>query len=173
MKSLIMKSLMLICLSLVLCAQPYAGERRASQINPNGETTVSAEFGKTKLVAIFQTSTVDIGPPPTDNKPRRFAQCTYTRIPCSLTGQIRVLVNGRDTFVPTSAFADLGDIVSVEFSTKEDLFILTIRGGDGSESYIARLVFNKERLLERRLYSGEDKYHVLEVSRYYKTPPLD
>jgi hypothetical protein len=155
---------------LVLCAQPYASERHASKIAPNGETTVSAAFGKTKLVAVFHTSTVEIS---TDDKTPRFAQCTYSRVPCSLTGQIKIFVDGTDILVPGAAYADLGDISTAEFSTKEGFFVLTITGGDASESYLARLVFNKNRLLERRLYSGEDPDHVLEVSHFYKTPALN
>lgn len=86
---------------------------------------------------------------------------------------MKILVNERDIFVPVSAYADLGDVLSAEFSTKGGLFVLTVRGGDASESYIVRLSFNKERLLERRVYSGEDPYNVLEVTRYYQVSAVD
>jgi len=63
-------------------------------------------------------------------------------------------VDGDEVEVPKSAFADLGDIVSVEVSRDGDNFALTIEGGDAAYSYFARLIFDKHRVLERRLYPG-------------------
>jgi hypothetical protein len=142
-------------------------------MDPSGETKVSASIGKTKIVAILRTSTVDIGTPTAVDKTRRFAQCTYARFPCVLTGRISILVNESEIFIPRSAYSDLGDISSVEVSPSGNVFTLTVKGGDASESYIARLVFDKERVLERRLYSGEDPQHATEVSRYYLVGAAD
>jgi hypothetical protein len=142
-------------------------------MDSSGETKVSASIGKTRIVAFLRTSTVDIGTPPAVGKNRRFAQCTYARFPCVLTGWISILVNENEIFIPRSAYSDLGDITSAEVSPNGNLFVLTIKGGDASESYIARLVFDKERVLERRLYSGEDPQHATEVSRYYLVGAAD
>lgn len=79
-----------------------------------------------------------------------------------------ISVDESEVRVPRSAYSDLGDIVSVEVSPKGKAFVLTITGGDASESYIARLMFDKHRVFERRIYPGEDPQHVTEVSRYYQ-----
>lgn len=70
--------------------------------------------------------------------------------------------------MPRAAYADLGDISSAELTTNKGQMILTIQGGDASESYIAKLTFNRQRVLERRLYSGEDADHPLEISHFYQ-----
>jgi hypothetical protein len=128
-------------------------------------------LGKTNAQAIFRTSTVQISG--TEDKTRRFAQCTYSRIPCSLTEQVRVLIDGSEVFIPRSAYADLGDITSAEFATSDNQVMLTIRGGDGSESYVAKLLFGKNGVAERRLYSGEDEQHPLQVTHYYRVSTAD
>jgi hypothetical protein len=163
-----MKSLTLICLLLMLCAH-LVGQGRASKIDPNGETTVSAFIAKVKLVAVFQTSSVEVS---NDDKIPRFPQCTYSRIPCVIVRQLKLFVNDAEVFLPRSVYADLGDIQSAEFSSKNGLFVLTLMGGDASESYTARIVFDK-RLRERRLYSGEDRIHALEVTRYNQVTAVD
>ncbi len=98
---------------------------------------------------------------------RRFAQCTKSRIPCSLTEAIRVTIAGKETPLPRSAFADLGDISDAQITLKGHRVVLVIRGGDASESYIAKLSFIKGRLVERRMFSSEDSSHPFEISRYF------
>jgi len=88
-------------------------------------------------------------------------------------GQLRITVSGNEIFVPRSAYSDLGDILSAEISTKGNVFVLAITGGDASESYIVRLIFDKNRLLERRLYSGGDRQHAVEVSHYFQVSAVD
>lgn len=163
-----MKFSILVCLSLFLCAR-LAGQSLTSKINPNGETTVSALVAKVKLVAVFHTSSVEVS---NDDKVPRFPQCTYSRFPCVLVQQLKLFVNDSEIFVPRSVYADLGDIQSAELSNKNGLFVLTLTGGDASESYIVRIVFDK-RLQERRLFSGEDRLHALEVTRYHQVATVD
>jgi hypothetical protein len=70
-------------------------------------------------------------------------------------------------FIPRSAYADLGDIETAKLNVSNGRMTLTITGGDASEAYVAKLFFDRQRVLERRLYSGEDDTHPLEVSHYY------
>jgi len=156
---------------LVLCCQFCSAQSRGSKITPSGETKVSAVLGKIKAEATFRTSTVQISG--TEEKNRRFAQCTYSRIPCSLTEQVRVLIDGNEVFIPSSAYADLGDITTAEFAASDNQVTLTIRGGDASESYVAKLLFGKDRLAERRFYSGEDEEHPLQMTHYYPVRTAD
>jgi hypothetical protein len=166
-----MNPMKMLWIALVLCCQFCFAQGRGSKVAPSGETTVSAALGKTKAEASFRTSTVQVSG--TQEKHRRFAQCTYSRIPCSLTEQVRVLIDGSEVFIPRSAYADLGDITTAEFAMNDNRVTLTIRGGDASESYVAKLLFGKDGLTERRLYSGEDEQHPLQVTHYYQVSAAD
>jgi hypothetical protein len=153
----------LFCL-MSLYAQLNKGNK-SSSITPNGETKIAGMWGKRHLVALFYTSTVavDLG-----DKIPRFAQCTYSRVPCVMTRKIALSIEGQEIFVPRSAYADLGDIQSAEFSFTADKLSLIIKGGDASESYVAHLIFDHSRALERQLYSGEDISHALETTYYHE-----
>lgn len=166
-----MNPMKMLWITLVLCCQFCFAQSRGSKVTPSGETRVSAVLGKTKAEATFRTSTVQISG--AEEKNRRFAQCTYSRIPCSLTEQVRVRIDGSDVFIPRSAYADLGDITSAELAGSDNRVTLTIRGGDASESYVAKLLFGKDGLAERRLYSGEDEQHPLQVTHYYQVSTAD
>jgi hypothetical protein len=139
-------------------------QTRASKINPNGETTVSAVIAKAKLVAIFQTSIVEVS---NDDKIPRLPQCTYSRVPCVIVRQLKIFVNDVEVFVPRSVYADIGDLQSAEFSQKDGLYTLTLTGGDASESYISRITFDKQ-MRERRLYSAGNQTRALETTRYHE-----
>ena len=165
-----MNTLKLVWITLFFCCQFCFAQSSGSKVAPSGETTISAALGKTKVEALFRTSTVQISG--MKEKNRRFAQCTYSRIPCRLTEQVRILIDGSDIFIPRSAYSD-GDISTAEWSLSDGRVMLTIRGGDASESYIAKLLFGKEGLAERRLYSGEDAEHPLEVSHYFQVSAAD
>ena len=150
---------------LLVACQFCAAQSHAVKIAPSGTTTISAAFGRMKVKAEFRTATVQISIG--EASKRKFVQCTYSITPCSLTERVRLQIDGKGVVFPDSAYSDLGDITTAQLTTKAGLVILIIRGGDASEAYIADLMFNRDRLLERRLYSGEDPNHPLEISHYY------
>lgn len=76
-------------------------------------------------------------------------------------------MNGVELSLPSAAYADLGDINSAAIEEKGDQIVITLDGGDASESYIAKLIFDKDRLVERRIYPGEDATEPVEISHYY------
>jgi hypothetical protein len=152
----------ILCVAFASSHLAFAQNRPVS-VASNGETAVSASLEGKYAKALFHTSSVSV----TDSENRRFAQCTSSRIPCSLTSQLKIFWNDSEVFVPRSAYADLGDISTAQLSVANGRMILAIRGGDASEGYIAKLEFNKERVVMRSLYSAEDTSHPLEVSRYY------
>jgi hypothetical protein len=118
-----------------------------------------------ELKAFIQTMVVPKKAPSSPQE--HFAQCTSSRTPCVLTSQIKLLDGASEVFVPRGAYADLGDIFSAELTMSNGLFVLTLRGGDASEAYIAKLEFNKDRVIRRLLYSAEDTAHPLEVSQFF------
>jgi hypothetical protein len=152
----------ILCLAI---SQPCLAQGNGSAVKPSGKTTLSAVVGKARVEVSLWTSVVKFT---TDEEMNRwYAQCSHGRTPCSITGRIRIYVNGAEVFVPRAACADLGDIVSAKFSRQGAMFALTIDGGDASASYRAVLTFNRERVVGRKLYNGEFPSRPLEVSRFY------
>lgn len=71
-----------------LCLYPQFCLSQGTKVASSGETKLSSVLGKVKIEVVFRTSII-----PTSNdehENRRFVQCTYSRIPCSLTEAIRV-----------------------------------------------------------------------------------
>jgi len=118
-----------------------------------------------ELKALIQTMAVPKSAPGSPEE--HFAQCTSSRTPCVLTSEIKLLDGASEIFVPRGAYADLGEIFSAELTTRDGLFVLTLQGGDASEAYIAKLEFNKDRVVRRTLYSAEDAAHPVEVSQFF------
>ncbi|MGC2637451.1 MAG: hypothetical protein WA294_09755 [Acidobacteriaceae bacterium] len=161
-----MKVLTVLAIALLWPCRPSLAQDHVQRIAPDGNTELSGVIDATRVRVTFRTSTLPI--PANDPDHRRFVQCTYSRVPCSLTEDIRIFADGSEVIVPKAAYADLGDIATAELTTKHGHMVLTIQGGDASESYIAQLTFNRQRVYERRLSSGEDAGHPLEISHFYQ-----
>ncbi len=76
-------------------------------------------------------------------------------------------INGTAIPLPKSAYADLGDVSTVELKRDARSIVLLVHGGDASESYMAKLIFQHGALIKRELYSSEDSAHPVEISRYF------
>lgn len=150
--------------STVVLAQACFAQQHPTQVSSNGTTMVVMSVKGKDVKALIQTMVV---PKVAFNTPEHFAQCTSSRSPCVLTSQIKLLDGGSEVFVPRGAYADLGDIFSAELTTSNGVTVLTLRGGDASEAYIAKLEFNKDRVIRRSLYSAEDSAHPAEVSQFF------
>ena len=160
-----MKLRLFVITSVVLLCQACLAQQRPTQVSSNGTTTVTMPVNGKELKALIQTMVVPKAAP---NSPEKhFAQCTSSRTPCVLTSEIKLLDGADEVFVPRGAYADLGDIFSAELTTRNGLFVLTLHGGDASEAYIAKLEFNKDRVVRRTLYSAEDAAHPVEVSQFF------
>lgn len=152
----------ILCLAI---SQPCLAQGNGSAVKPSGKTTLSAVVGKAKVEVSLWTSVVKFTTD--EERSRWYAQCPGGRGPCSITGRMRIYVNGAEVFVPVAAYAGLTNMVSAKFSRQGAMFALTIDGGDGAGSYRAVLTFNGERVVGRKLYSGEFPSRPLEVSRFY------
>ncbi len=151
--------------STVLLCQACLAQQHPTPVSSNGTTTVTMSVKGKELKALIQTMVVP--KMASSSSEEHFAQCTSSRTPCVLTSQIKLLDGTSEVFVPRGAYADLGDIFSAELTMSNGLFVLTIRGGDASEAYIAKLEFNKDRVIRRTLYSAEDTGHPVEVSQFF------
>lgn len=151
--------------STVLLCQLCLAQQHPTQVSSDGMTTVATSVQGKELKALIWTMVVPKMAPSSPEE--HFAQCTSSRTPCVLTSQIKLFDGAREVFVPRGAYADLGDIFSAELTLSNGLFVLTIKGGDASEAYIAKLEFNKDRVIRRTLYSAEDTTHPVEVSQFF------
>lgn len=160
-----MKLRLFIIMSAVVMCQACLAQQHPTQVSSNGTTTVTMSVKGEELKALIQTMVVPKAAP---NLPEeRFAQCTSSRTPCVLTSQIKLFDGASEVFVPRGAYADLGDIFTAELTMSNGLFVLTLKGGDASEAYIAKLEFNKDRVIRRSFYSAEDIAHPLEVTQFF------
>ena len=161
----------IMVLSLALVQGPYAHAASVSpaaahswKVKRNSQTIYSGHVGPHRLRISVRTFALEGTLRP--GAPGHFAQCTTAPRWCDLTAEINVTLDGRPLFLPRNAYADLGDLTEMSARFAGDDLILTARGGDAAESYIAKLQFDSRRLVVRRLYSGEDPYHPVEVSQY-------
>lgn len=160
-----MKLRLFVIASTVILCHACLAQLQPTRVSSSGTTTVTMSVNGKELKALIQTMVV---PKAAISSPeQQFAQCTSSRIPCILTSEIKLLDGASEVFVPRRAYADLGDIFSAELTMSNGLFVLTIRGGDASEAYIAKLEFNKDRVIRRTLYSAEGTAHPVEVSQFF------
>lgn len=161
-----MKTRLFAIAAMVLLCQSCLAQIHPTTVASSGTTTVTMSVNGKELKALIQTMVVPKTAPSSPEE--HFAQCTSSRTPCVLTSQIKVLDGANEVFVPKGAYADLGDIFTAELTMSKGLFVLTLRGGDASEAYIAKLEFNKDRVIRRTLYSAEDTAHPVEVSQFFR-----
>jgi len=119
-----------------------------------GETLVAATAGNLNVQIIIITHELQIGKP-SDGKPSvTQSSCTYSRYPCSIVERIEITVNGNSLFIPRSVFCDLADLNNAEVITGENEAVLTLYGGDASESYMVKIEFDSDKVKRRILSSA-------------------
>jgi hypothetical protein len=67
---------------------------------------------------------------------------------------IDIAVNDKSIIVPRSVFCDLADLNNAQIQIGQKETILTFTGGDASESYIVKIVFDAGRVKRRVTASG-------------------
>jgi len=69
--------------------------------------------------------------------------------------------------VPNSAYADLLGVRQAEINLAGKSPLLLLRGGDGSESFVARIEFDKVRVKRRAVFSPSLPGRALEETIYH------
>lgn len=144
------------CLGLILtsCAHTGAAQQR-SPIASNGDTIIVADSAKLNVRVKIITHEMQIGIP-SDKRPDVIRSgCTYSRYPCSVVDYIDISVGGKPLFIPRSVFCDLSDLNTADVRIDQKKSILTLTGGDASESYIVKIEFDTERVKRRSKYWSE------------------
>ena len=84
---------------------------------------------------------------------------------------LRIDVNGSPIFVPRSAYADLLAVREAEVLVTDRVGILRLRGGDASESYLARIEFDKAMVKRRAIFNPalSERKPLQETTYYLRT----
>jgi hypothetical protein len=125
-----------------------------------GETLLVSTGGQLKVEVKINTHEMQIGKP-SDGRPAvivsncTYRNCTYSKYPCSIIDRIQISVNGKRLFIPRSAFCDLADSNRAEISVDKNGSTLRLEGGDGAESFIAKIEFDATQVKRRTVEGGE------------------
>jgi hypothetical protein len=160
-------NVIVITLALTIGTVGHAQIASSKSIMVNGETRL--EVGKAAVTVLTQETPGR----KTDISENRNSACTGGRAPCLLTESLKIAVNGKEIYVPYSAFADLGDMAQIKLQHSANRYTLTITGGDAAVAYIAKLVFDSTRVLERVVAPGEDSSQPSERTTYYSPKRFD
>lgn len=158
---------LLACFCMALSASQAHAQQTSVGVAAQGETIVSASAGKLTVEVRIKTHEVQIGKPSDPRSTVVQSNCTYSRYPCSLVDQLGIVVNGTPLFVPRSAFCDLADVNQAEISFGAEGAFLRLDGGDGAESFIVKIEFDKTRVKRRSVAAGEAPEELLEETNYH------
>jgi hypothetical protein len=145
-----------------------AGE--AVAVVSQGETIVASASRCIKIQVRIKTHEVQIGKS-SDARPAVIeSNCTYSKYPCSIVDQLEIIVNGTALFVPRSAFCSLADLNKAEVKAGKKEWILRLDGGDGgdgAESFIAKIEFDATQVQRRTPAGGASADQLTEETRYH------
>lgn len=144
-----------MCSCFLWASTSYAGTaQQRMSVASKGETVIVDKSEKLNVRVTIKTHEAQIGKP-SDKRPDVIrSSCTYSRYPCSIVDYIDIVVNGKPIIVPRSVFCDLADLNTAEVRIGQNESILTLIGGDASESYLVKIEFDTERVKRRVTASG-------------------
>jgi hypothetical protein len=142
-----------------------AAARKSVTVALQGDSVLTGTTGSGTVQVTISTAQIPIGditqPPP----PIRGVNCTYSRNPCSQVTSLSISVSGKRLFIPRSVFADRTDVGTMTLTTANGLNVLALAGGEASEAYSLKIVFDGKRVRKRELYADEAK-SLLETTVY-------
>jgi len=136
----------------------------------NGTSLLQANINGTSVRVAIAAYRIDIGKPK-EPPQERSNNCTYSSFPCSQVSSLQISVGGASLFVPRSVFADCTDIEDMSLTmTEAETYVLTLTGGDASETYSVKVFFTAHQVTKRELYDLES--NSLRQSTTYMPPPV-
>jgi hypothetical protein len=147
----------LLAAVIVLAASASAEER--TSVADSGETVLRATVGGRTVRALIRTQRkrVKVSPGETDTTaPER-----------SLVQRIEIIVNGDRIVVPNSAMYGLVSPLEASLRVASPLSVLTIVGGDTSESYVVKIEFDSKRVRRKIVASGIMPDKPTEITTYH------
>lgn len=152
---------------LVACEANAAKSDAPVNINPNGATTITSKIGTSEVRVTMRTHEVDIKEASREKPFGAQASCTFSRQPCAVVDAFNITADGHDLFIPRSLFADLSDPTKAVLVKDGADIELIIYGGDASESFVLKVVFDTSRVKKRILSSAISPNEPLQETTYY------
>ncbi len=150
------------------CGTAIGASSGSTPVATQGETRISYSGPALRAEVRIRTHRVRIGKPSDSPPALRENSCTYSVFPCSLVDQVEIRINGQDLFVPRSLFCGIADLGTAEIQASGKHGVLTLHGGDASESFVVKIEFDESRLLKKSLYSGMAEESPLEETVYHE-----
>jgi hypothetical protein len=157
--------------ALTCSATPISNSRML--VASQGVTDVTATFGKTQVSVKITTHELETESSSNERSKIVFSSCTHSRIPCSLVDYVEISINGNTLFVARSVYADLADVGEARLHrSKSGMYVLTLVGGDASESYTVEITFNGSLVKQRTLTSNESGA-MMQKTVYFSSPAMN
>ncbi|MFZ5503512.1 MAG: hypothetical protein ACOY3V_08330 [Pseudomonadota bacterium] len=159
---LLMHLMMLLVAGCTYAAQP------STSVVSKGETRLMFTAGHLSALVRITTHEMQIGKASDHRSAVVQSNCTYSRHPCSIVDRIDITVNGNPLFIPRSVFCGLADLNRADVKVDEERLILTLYGGDASESFIAKIEFDEARVMRRTiLVNGNSGFEPSQETVYH------
>lgn len=157
-----------ICLYFLLASWSHAETgQQPMPIASNGETVIVAKSSRINVQVKIGVHEVSIGEPSEGRPDIIRTSCTYSRYPCSIVDYIDIVINGNPVFVSRSVFCNLADLNTAQIKIGKKKSILTLTGGDASESYIVKIEFDAKRVKYRSLAPSDTPNEPLQETIYH------
>jgi hypothetical protein len=142
-----------------------APAQQSTHVASSGNTVVGLSADGSNVRVTISTHEVKNGTPSKPVIPKHSA-CTMSRMPCSVVDAVAVSVNGEALFIPRSVFCDLADVGAASLQTTRKGWVLTLTGGDASESYSVTIEFDATSVHRRTLTAAEAGQKLQETNYY-------
>jgi hypothetical protein len=160
---------MMYCLALLITVPlSFASAQQGTLVAASGETTLAIGSASSGVRVTISTHEVQNGTPSKPVIPKHSA-CTMSRHPCSVVDAIAVSLKGKALFVPRSVFCDLADVNTASLKAAASGWVLTLVGGDASESYGLAIEFDAQHISRRTFTDGESGQKLQETKYYQAT----
>ncbi len=140
---------------------------KPTEIAPKGETVIVAKSNEMDVRVKINARKMHAGEPGYERPP----DAIY--FPHSIVTNIEISVDNKPLFVPHDILCDLIQVNWAKINIMQKEAILTITGGDGAETYIVRIKFDKERIKHTSWSSGLDPAEILKETTYYKPKVIE
>jgi hypothetical protein len=132
----------------------FAAAQQSTHVASRGDTVLALSSDGSKVRVTISTHEVENDTPSKPVIPKHSA-CTMSRMPCSVVDAVAVSVNGEALFIPRSVFCDLADVGAASLRIMGKGWVLTLTGGDASESYGVTIEFDATSVHRRTLTAAE------------------
>ena len=149
---------------LLVCGVSRPAPQRVD-IAKSGETSLRSTIGGKAIRVTFLTARVkgsDPGFP--------LALDYYDEV--SIIQRMTIVVGGKTVWVPRSVYADLFNTRGASLRSEDGIYMLSIGGADGADTYSVRVYFDGKRVIKRGVYDSFAPEKPSEETRYFPAPPV-